>query len=677
MALQDEPTFERVPGVRRWVRPFEVRWSRRRAAAVLRRLVHWKPIVIAGSAAEQKAVSKLEALIRAPSRSGDAGVLIWLGDGADVTSTRDLFRACRYAWADEDVRHLAICHAGLPVGGFARSLTLEARFDTVLVIERALAEPSVDRIALELGREIDAFGEVRLDPGGDCSEPHFIATRPQLSDQPTLDASDVILVTGGAKGIAAECALRLAARTAAALILCGRSDVDDPAIASTLERARRLGLRCRYATADVTEPDALHAAVRKAEAETGNVTALVHAAGLNRPRLFMDISDEDLERALASKTTGFLAAVEASGPHLRRVVTFGSILARMGIKTQAHYALANAWQSKLAEHVAHDRPLCRVLSIEWSIWNRLSAGHRSTALDYLARYGVDPIEIEDGVGAFERLVLGGAAGTLIVTSRFGPPSFVSLGTDDGPHLSFFDRIVLHYPLLELVAETGIALPANLQPIDYRIGGMVLGLEAMAQAACALATADGPIRIESASFRHPILTSETPIARVRILALGLEDGRVDVVIRGVADAFATDCMRATFCFAPSHFRERPTWTRETQRFVSPLPTPYRSWAGRQGFTRLVLGDPGTRDALLRGLALTVPDLPPVPLSVAHITPCLDGAATRIEAVQTLTDADTVTLDIVGLAADGSIVECWKGACFETSMEPLQARSGSKP
>jgi hypothetical protein len=47
-------------------------------------------------------------------------------------------------------------------------------------------------------------------------------------------------------------------------------------------------------------------------------------------------------------------------------------------------------------------------------------GHRLGALEGLARYGVDAIALDDGVAAFEGLVLGGTTTTsIMVTSRFG------------------------------------------------------------------------------------------------------------------------------------------------------------------------------------------------------------------------------------------------------------------
>src|SRR5262249_32246842 len=319
------------------------------------------------------------------------------------------------------------------------------------------------------------------------------------------------------------------------LIFCGRSSPDSDAVAATLERASALGIRCRYVVSDVTDAQTLASGVTAATAELGVVTVLVHAAGINEPHLFQEIDDAELRRVLAPKTDGLLAAVEAAGSRLRLLVTFGSILGRMGLRGETHYALANAWQSKLAEGIARTRPRCRVVSLEWSICNGAGMGYGQGSLERLARYGIDAIALDDGVDAFERLTMGGASGTLIVTSRFGPPSYVSLGSTELPMLRFIDTAILHYPQLELVLETALSLGRAPYLADHRIDGAavfpgVIGLEAMAQAASALVGKDAPTRIEAIAFRQAIVVPNRGMKRVKILALVVGDDGVEVAIR---------------------------------------------------------------------------------------------------------------------------------------------------
>jgi enediyne polyketide synthase len=508
------------------------------------RTVRWKAFVIQGDDRDRAVARTFETAATAN------GLLIWLGAKADETSASELFAICRAARSDK-IAHLAICHAGAAVAAFARSLALERQFESVVTIER-MQDARRDDVARELTAEVDEFREVRIGRDGVRYEPHFALVSPQPCLDDPLGERDVVLVSGGTKGIGAECALRLASRTGAALVLVGRSAEHEPAVAATLARARASGIRCSYAVADVTDLDALALAVSRSAREFGPVTALIHAAGCNEPRLFMDIDDAELGRIMAPKTIGFHAAVQAAGPKLRRIVTFGSILGRMGLKGETHYALANAWQSKIADDIARARPKCRVLSLEWSIWNGAGMGHRRGSLEALARFGVDAIALNDGVDAFDRLAVGGAAGSWMVTSRFGPPSYVSLGDAELPPLPFAGHVHLHYPGLELVVSTELSR-ARIGDGNAFTGAP--GLEAMAQVASALSGQGRPPPLRAVQFSRAIVVPERDTMGLCIAALTGLDGSIEVAIRSDDDGFAAECMHATFSFeAPASIAE---------------------------------------------------------------------------------------------------------------------------
>ncbi|MCA1481866.1 SDR family NAD(P)-dependent oxidoreductase, partial [Bradyrhizobium sp. NBAIM08] len=79
-----------------------------------------------------------------------------------------------------------------------------------------------------------------------------------------LTAADVLLVTGGGKGIACECTLSLARQTGARLLLMGRSQPDrDTELAANLERIRAAGIQYRYLAADVTDAAAVRESLAK------------------------------------------------------------------------------------------------------------------------------------------------------------------------------------------------------------------------------------------------------------------------------------------------------------------------------------------------------------------------------------------------------------------------------
>src|SRR5207248_6639951 len=136
---------------------------------------------------------------------------------------------------------------------------------------------------------------------------------------------DVLLVTGGGKGIAAECALSLARKTGVRLALLGRSQpASDSVLAENLGRFMAAGVNFRYVSVDVTEAEAVQRAVQEIEMNLGPITAIVHGAGTNTPKLLSALKDADVLRTLAPKVLGLKHVLSAVNPEkIRLLVTFG------------------------------------------------------------------------------------------------------------------------------------------------------------------------------------------------------------------------------------------------------------------------------------------------------------------------------------------------------------------
>ena len=194
---------ERLSGIRPWVRCFAPAWHLAEPGPGRRRDVRWRGLVVAGGAEDRRRALRL-------GHHADAadGLLVWIGDGADEQIAAALFAACRPAWHDATIAHLAICHAGAPVSAFARSLAAERRFRSITVIERPCRADQDERLAEELTFDAEGLHELRLDDQGRAWMPQIRLAAPIPGAAPALGAQDVVLVTGGAKGIGAECALR-------------------------------------------------------------------------------------------------------------------------------------------------------------------------------------------------------------------------------------------------------------------------------------------------------------------------------------------------------------------------------------------------------------------------------------------------------------------------------------
>ena len=119
----------------------------------------------------------------------------------------------------------------------------------------------------------DSAERAGLPPGARASLPATPTTVGEASDEAALGKNDLLLVSGGGKGIAAECALALARNSGVRLLLLGRSlPGEDSELASNLKRLEAYGVEFLYRSADVTDAQALGKALGEAQAEHGPVS---------------------------------------------------------------------------------------------------------------------------------------------------------------------------------------------------------------------------------------------------------------------------------------------------------------------------------------------------------------------------------------------------------------------
>jgi enediyne polyketide synthase len=484
---------------------------------------------------------------------------------------------------------LVVVQQGGGGGAFARTLHLESPAGATRVVDLPApeaaswtAEQSVDRVVAEAVSAAvhGGYGECRYEASGRRSVPvlrhlplaaldevHAPAglTAPDRADRTRFDTGsaaalplgrdDVLLVSGGGKGIGAECALDLARTSGARLALLGRAAPgEDAGLAANLERMAAAGVTALYLQADVTDPAAVRCAVERAEAELGPVTALLHAAGHNHPRRLLDLDEASFHATLAPKLAGARHLLAALDPaRLRLLIAFGSIIARTGLPGEADYAVANEWLVRLCERHARRHPACRCLLLDWSVWSGVGMGERLGTLESLAAAGITPIPPGTGVEMLRRLLAHPPTETaLVVTGRFGEPPTLTLERPELPLLRFLEKPRVYYPGIELVAESEISADTDAYLADHVFRGeplfaAVLGLEAMAQAAMALTGATSPPDFEEVELRRPVAVPPGRSTTLRVAALVRHPGRVEVVLRDASTAFAADHFRAVCRF----------------------------------------------------------------------------------------------------------------------------------
>ncbi|WP_437715756.1 SDR family NAD(P)-dependent oxidoreductase [Sorangium sp. So ce448] len=328
---------------------------------------------------------------------------------------------------------------GLP--GLVKTAALEWPEASCRAIDLERAGRSDGELAEAITSELLSGGvelEIGLRADGRRTTPRSVRQDAQPGPLP-LGPSDVVVASGGARGVTAATLIALAKASHARFALLGRTALEDepaacrgadgeaalkaalikattsagqrmtPAeigrsvakilanreVRATLDAIRAAGGEALYVPVDVNDARAVAAALDGVRGALGPVTAIVHGAGVLADKLVAEKTVEQFDRVFSTKVDGLRALLGATaGDPLKAIVLFSSIAARGGNKGQCDYAMANEVLNKVAAAEAARRPGCRVKSLGWGPWQ---GGMVNAALEaHFAQLGVPLIPIAAG-----------------------------------------------------------------------------------------------------------------------------------------------------------------------------------------------------------------------------------------------------------------------------------------
>ena len=399
-----------------------------------------------------------------------------------------------------------------PTGGAWGGMTKTAAAEWTDVHCRSIdVDPSRIDLASEVVRYALSEGPVEIGLGSEGPQTVVLEAHPvEPAAHAALGSDDVVLITGGARGVTAEVAVAMAEAGQPRLILMGRSpepsgepdwlvglvgeaEIKRAVVAQggqgispqeaqaefnrirasreilrNLARISAAGSEVVYCSADVRESDAVRACLDPLVEEFGPVTGLVHGAGVLADRNIEDKSDEDFAFVYDTKVRGLRSVLDALGDApLKTMVMFSSSTARFGRRGQVDYAAANEVLNKVAQSEAARREGCRVVSVNWGPWD---GGMVTPALKSMfSAEGIEVIGMESGAayvldeiasdGPTEVLILG--PGSQVPTAGQGPPvATIGAGPDELPVV--FERIIstdTHEFMASHVLDGRAVLPA--------------------------------------------------------------------------------------------------------------------------------------------------------------------------------------------------------------------------
>ncbi len=165
----------------------------------------------------------------------------------------------------------------------------------------------------------------------------------------------VAVVTGGARGIGREIAVKLAGRGVDVAVV----DLEEDAARKTAADLEETGVKARAYRCDVSSFDEVQTLGATIIEEFGQVDILVNNAGITRDRLMIRMTSDDWNVVMAVNLTGAFNFCKAIAPQMLRrrsgsVVNIASIIGQMGNAGQVNYAASKAGLIGLTKSLAKE-----------------------------------------------------------------------------------------------------------------------------------------------------------------------------------------------------------------------------------------------------------------------------------------------------------------------------------
>ena len=270
-----------------------------------------------------------------------------------------------------------------------------------------LSDSIAEELFLKGPIEVGIHGQLRVTP---VVIPTPL-TDSKLSASP-LSSGDIVVISGGARGITAEIAYQLARTYKTEVVLLGRTAAPKPepkwlkelqneteikkAIISNspveltpkqvgeafrewmsnrevqhnIERIQAEGIKASYYAVDIRDRQQLKDIFTEIRKSSGPISGLVHGAGVLADKAIEDKSTDQFDLVYSTKVYGLNSMLAASeDDDLKLLLVFSSSTARYGRIGQVDYASANEVLNKIAQQQQRLRSQCRVLSINWGPWD--------------------------------------------------------------------------------------------------------------------------------------------------------------------------------------------------------------------------------------------------------------------------------------------------------------------
>jgi acyl transferase domain-containing protein/thioesterase domain-containing protein/acyl carrier protein len=284
------------------------------------------------------------------------------------------------------------------------------RFDageTVAAFRYMSQRKNIGKVVVELKSQGLRAESQELDSSG--SRFSTFDSRPVRSD-------GTYLITGGLGGLGLQIAEWMAGQGPGTIALLSRRGAS-PEIEPKLAAIRAKGARVVVLQGDVADCESLANAVGQLPADAPPLRGVVHAAGVLADGRLVDMTLEQLDRAMRPKVEGAWNLHDATrDAPLEFFVLFSSVASILGSPGQANYAAGNAMLDALAHARRADR--LPATAINWGPWAGAGMAASDGRGEAVQSRGMALIDPEQGLEIFGRLLAAGTTQALVMDAHW-------------------------------------------------------------------------------------------------------------------------------------------------------------------------------------------------------------------------------------------------------------------
>jgi len=408
--------------------------------------------------------------------------------------------------------------------------------------------------------------ETGIGPNGETRVVRLLKREGSSRRKPLPDG-DVILITGGARGIAAACAEFLASARHYTFVLLGTTHLSKRAqkmsrfdnsqwaeekqrvmdrlrrqgtpltpivvekelgvlkaeteVFNTVSRLKARGAEVVYRAVDILDGHGVSRVIKEVAELCGRIDVLIHAAGVDASKALRSKNQEQMMRVFNVKVKGMkniLQALESHNISPKKIIGFGSVSGRFGNKAQVDYSAANDSLAHLLRWVDR-RWDVRTTTIAWAPWSDIGMAARGSVEKTLRSAGIDFIPPHRGSQILaEEMEVVEEHGEIVVAGSLGPFAETAFGFVEELPRTTQGPIPLNWAGQDVVIEeeaTGKYLrakvtlnPSHLLLAHHRIDRACVlpgvgGLEIIAEAVSRIDEGRKPHTFKKLEFIRPI------------------------------------------------------------------------------------------------------------------------------------------------------------------------------